>query len=181
MTGYLNYALGRVYFHNPVTGGFVTEAAHLTETNRFLAPMDQTHTLTGGVTYRHAGTGLWLGERDRVRERHADGPWRSRLTSMPRATPPHAHVQSSGGAPRVPGHFTAGVSFGVNLMRDAQPAREADASVRRREHHEQRLPDRAGGRVLARAVFNSASPVSHGEVPLLTRDDANEPCYAYGV
>ena len=46
VTGYLNYAFGRGHFQNPVTGGFVTEAAHITETNRFLAPMDQTHTMT---------------------------------------------------------------------------------------------------------------------------------------
>ena len=77
LTGYSNYALGRVYFYNPVTGGFVTEAAHLTETNRFLAPMDQTHTLTGGVTYRHARQRRLAGEHDRVRERHAHGSWRT--------------------------------------------------------------------------------------------------------
>ena len=29
VNGYLNYALGRVDFYNPVTGGFVTEAGHL--------------------------------------------------------------------------------------------------------------------------------------------------------
>ena len=29
MTGFLNYALGRVDFKNPVTGGFVTEAGHI--------------------------------------------------------------------------------------------------------------------------------------------------------
>ena len=40
VTGDPNYALGRVYLYNPVTGGFVTEGEHLTETNRFLAPMD---------------------------------------------------------------------------------------------------------------------------------------------
>jgi outer membrane receptor protein involved in Fe transport len=56
VTGYANYALGRVDYYNPVTGGFVTEAEHLTATNRFLAPMDQTHTLTAGATYRHART-----------------------------------------------------------------------------------------------------------------------------
>ena len=30
VTGYLNYALGRVYFYNPVAGGFITEAEHVT-------------------------------------------------------------------------------------------------------------------------------------------------------
>ena len=109
MTGYLNYALGRGDFQNPVTGGFVTEAAHLAETNRFLAPMDQTHTLTGGLTYRHAATGLWLASAIE----YGSG------TPMGHGGPGHEHPQarpitstchSSGGAPRVPGHFTAAVS-----------------------------------------------------------------------
>ncbi len=59
LSGYFNYALGRVYFWNPVTAGFSTEADHLHETSRFLAPMDQTHTLTSGFTYRHRPTRLW--------------------------------------------------------------------------------------------------------------------------
>jgi outer membrane receptor protein involved in Fe transport len=61
LNGYFNYALGRVYFYNPVTGGFVTEAEHLNSADRFLAPMDQTHTLTAGLTYRHSRSGLWIG------------------------------------------------------------------------------------------------------------------------
>ena len=59
MSGYLNYAFGRVWFYNPVIAGFTTEAAHLTETSRFLAPMDQTHTLTSGLTYHDNRTRLW--------------------------------------------------------------------------------------------------------------------------
>src|SRR5687768_14050474 len=61
LSGYVNYAFGRVWFYNPITAGSTTEAAHLTETNRFLAPMDQTHTLTSGVTYRHSRSRLWGG------------------------------------------------------------------------------------------------------------------------
>ena len=49
LSGFLNYAIGRVWFYNPIVAGFTTEAAHLTESNRFLAPMDQTHTLTSGL------------------------------------------------------------------------------------------------------------------------------------
>ena len=60
LTGFLNYAIGRVDFKNPVTGGFVTEAGHIIDTSWFRAPMDQTHTLTGGTTYSHAATGLWV-------------------------------------------------------------------------------------------------------------------------
>ena len=121
-TGYANYALGRVYFFNPVTGGFVTEAAHLTETNRFLAPMDQTHTLTGGVTYRHGGRGVWLGSTIE----YGSG------TPMGHGEPGHVHapgvaahedVPASGGGARVPGHVTASGSVGLNLWRD--PIRRA--------------------------------------------------------
>ena len=61
LSGYLNYAFGRVWFYNPIVAGFTTEAAHLTDTGRFLAPMDQTHTLTSGVTYRHSRSRLWGG------------------------------------------------------------------------------------------------------------------------
>jgi hypothetical protein len=61
LSGYLNYAFGRVWFYNPIAAGFTTEAAHLTDTSRFLAPMDQTHTLTSGVTYRHGRSRLWGG------------------------------------------------------------------------------------------------------------------------
>jgi outer membrane receptor protein involved in Fe transport len=116
VTGYLNYALGRVDFQNPVTGGFATEAAHLTETSRFLAPMDQTHTLTGGLTYRHAGSGLWLGSAIE----YGSGTPMGHGTAAhdhPAGGAPQAHTSSAGAAPRVPGHFTANVSFGVTLMR----------------------------------------------------------------
>ena len=59
LSGYLNYALGRVWFYNPIRAGFTTEAAHLNEVSRFLAPMDQTHTATAGLSYHHARTRLW--------------------------------------------------------------------------------------------------------------------------
>ena len=59
LSGFLNYAIGRVWFHNPIVAGFTTEAAHLTASNRFLAPMDQTHTLTSGLTYHNSRTRLW--------------------------------------------------------------------------------------------------------------------------
>lgn len=59
LSGYLNYALGRVWLYNPVTAGFTTDAAHLAAEGRFLAPMDQTHTATAGLSYHHARTGFW--------------------------------------------------------------------------------------------------------------------------
>jgi hypothetical protein len=119
VTGYLNYALGRVHFFNPVTGGFVTEADHLLETSRFLAPMDQTHTLTGGFTYRHAATGLWIG----TTTEFGSG------TPVGHGAGDHAHdgdegdhvsAPAGGSAERVPGHFTAGLSFGFDLGRGAK-------------------------------------------------------------
>jgi outer membrane receptor protein involved in Fe transport len=59
LSGYLNYALGRVWFYNPITAGFTIEAAHLNEESRFLAPMDQIHTATAGLSYRDTRTRLW--------------------------------------------------------------------------------------------------------------------------
>lgn len=102
LTGYFNYALGRVYFYNPVTGGFVTEPEHLKSTQRFLAPMDQTHTLTGGLTYRHQHTGLWAG----TAVEYGSGTPTEREDTMDA---------------RVPGHFTANVSFGVDLLGNGKP------------------------------------------------------------
>ncbi|MGH9239018.1 MAG: TonB-dependent receptor [Vicinamibacterales bacterium] len=61
LSGTVNYAFGRVWFYNPIVAGFTTEAAHLTEADRFLAPMDQTHTLTSGLTYRHSRSRVWAG------------------------------------------------------------------------------------------------------------------------
>jgi hypothetical protein len=121
VTGYLNYALGRVEFYNPVTGGFVTEAGHLTDTNRFLAPMDQTHTLTMGTTYRHPGNAAWIGTAMEYgsgtpighgEEDHAHGAGEA----------DHAHGASAAGLSRVPGHFTANLSVGVDLFRGSRPS-----------------------------------------------------------
>ena len=117
VTGYLNYALGRVNFYNPVTGGFVTEAEHLTDTNRFLAPMDQTHTLTAGATYRHTANGRLDRHDDGVRQRHADRPRRSsartrrgrsrsRGRRVGRRQPPGAGVT-----------LPANLSLGLDLLR----------------------------------------------------------------
>jgi len=116
LTGYLNYALGRVNFYNPVTGGFVTEAEHIDATDPFLAPMDQTHTLTAGLSYRHVSSGIWAGTameygsgtpRDHGGEEHdhADGEEE------------HDHPDVDSGATRVPGHFTANLSAGIDLLR----------------------------------------------------------------
>ena len=59
LSGYFNYALGRVWFYNPINSGFTTEGDHISEQGKFLAPMDQTHTLTSGLTYRERRTRLW--------------------------------------------------------------------------------------------------------------------------
>jgi hypothetical protein len=117
VTGYLNYALGRVYFYNPVSGGFVTEAGHLTETSRFQAPMDQTHTMTTGITYRPTTTGLWIGT---AMEYGSGTPMGHGGSAHEHGAGDAAHVDaaSAAGAPRVPGHFTANLSTGIDLWRD---------------------------------------------------------------
>jgi outer membrane receptor protein involved in Fe transport len=118
ITGFVNYALGRVYFYNPVTGGFVTEAAHITETNRFLGPMDQTHTVNGGFSYAHARSGAWIGTGIEYGSGtpigHGSGDH-----SHAEGEAAHEHGAAGESASRAPGHFTANVSLGINLLRTA--------------------------------------------------------------
>ncbi len=116
VNGYLNYALGRVDFYNPVTAGFVTEAGHLTETSRFLAPMDQTHTLTTGLTYRHSATGIWASTAMEYGSGTPMGHGSAGHEHAP-GQGDHEHAESTGTAPRVPGHVTGNVSFGLDLFR----------------------------------------------------------------
>ena len=118
ITGYANYALGRVEFKNPVTGGFVTEAEHLSDTNWFAAPMDQVHTLTAGGTYRHERSGAWTGLSIEYGSgtpighgggHHDDG---------------HGEAHQAGAADgvaasRMPAHFTANATVAVDLLREA--------------------------------------------------------------
>jgi hypothetical protein len=114
-TAYFNYAWGRVHFYNPVTGGFITEAAHITGTNRFLAPMDQTHTLTGGATYRHGASGAWMsagieyGSGTPIghggAHEHADGE------------ADHVDATARTGDTRIHGHLTGNVTLGFDLLR----------------------------------------------------------------
>jgi hypothetical protein len=88
--------------HARCVTGFVTEPEHLESTERFLAPMDQTHTLTGGLTYRHQYTGLWAG----TAVEYGSGTPTEREETMDA---------------RVPGHFTANISVGVDLLRSGKP------------------------------------------------------------
>jgi outer membrane receptor protein involved in Fe transport len=121
VSAYLNYALGRVWFFNPITAGFTTEADHITEAGRFLAPMDQTHTLTSGMTYRHRASGLW----GSITAEYGSG--------TPAGHGGAAHEHGAGEAehedagvgvfgPRVPHHFTQNLSVGWDVIRqDEQP------------------------------------------------------------
>jgi hypothetical protein len=115
VAGHVNYALARVTFSNPVTGGFVTDAGHLTDTSRFAGPMDQTHTLTGGVTYTHDPSGLWVGTSVEygsgtpvghgAAHEHGDG------------AEAHVHAAPAGAIERVPSHVTGNLSLGIDLWR----------------------------------------------------------------
>jgi len=106
VSAYMNYSLSRVYFWNPVTAGFVDETHHLEESGRFLAPMDQTHTLNAGFTYHHRKTGAWAG----MTFEYGSG------------TPTEAEEEEGASmeAPvplRVPAHFTQNLTVGVDLFR----------------------------------------------------------------
>jgi outer membrane receptor protein involved in Fe transport len=116
ITGGLNYAAGRVYFHNPVTGGFITEAAHVTDTSRFLAPMDQTHTLTARAGYRHARSGAYVATSLEYGSGTPIGHGGGDHAHAP-GDADHAHGGPASDAARVDGHVTANVSLGVDLLR----------------------------------------------------------------
>jgi outer membrane receptor protein involved in Fe transport len=116
LSGYFNYALGRVWFYNPVHAGFITEVEHLSETGKFLAPMDQTHTLTSGFTYRQRQSRIWTslafeygsgtpGSHGSASHEHEEG------------TPSHEHAPVAGGCgQRCPDHFTQNLSVGWDAV-----------------------------------------------------------------
>jgi hypothetical protein len=117
LTGYMNYALGRVEYKNPVTGGFVTEAEHLSDTTWFNAPMDQVHTLTAGGTYRQQRSGFWTG----LSVEYGSGtPVGHGDAHHDDSADEQAHTDAAEGviASRVPGHFTADATIAVDLLRD---------------------------------------------------------------
>jgi hypothetical protein len=117
-SGWVNYALGRAWFYGPVTGGFIPDPHELEHTGRFLAPMDQTHTLTAGARFRHApsrsrvdvallygsGTPVHGGDHGEGGHSHADAP--APIASA--AEPSHAD--------RVPGYFTQSLTLTVELL-----------------------------------------------------------------
>ena len=103
VTGHLSYALGRIHYCNPVTGGFVTEVEHVEKTDCFLAPMDQRHSLTSGLTFNHLASGLSLG-----------------TTIEYGSGTPVGEAERQSSVPRAPGHFIANVAFGVDVRRDSR-------------------------------------------------------------
>ena len=117
VSGYLNYAVGRVWFYNPIIAGFTTEADHLTETSRFLAPMDQTHTLTSGVNYYDARSRLWGG----VALEYGSGtPGGHGGDHADEEGETHEHAAGPGlCGTRCPSHFTQNLSIGWNATGDA--------------------------------------------------------------
>ena len=110
LSGYLNYALGRVYLWNPVVAGFVEEAHHVEEAGRFLAPMDQTHTLNAGFRSRHRKSGVWG----------------SMTFEYGSGTPTEVEMEQGMPTPaslRVPDHFTQNLSIGVDLFHHRERSR----------------------------------------------------------
>jgi outer membrane receptor protein involved in Fe transport len=122
LSGYLNYALGRVWFYNPIAAGFTTEAAHLTETSRFLAPMDQTHTLTSGLTYHDNRTRLW----GAVAVEYGSGTPGGHGSGDHEHEGGEAHEHATGPGlcgTRCPSHFTQNVSLGWNATSNGNKPR----------------------------------------------------------
>jgi hypothetical protein len=119
LTGSVNYAVGRVHFFNPVTGGFITDAAHFTDTSRFFAPMDQTHTATAALTYRHLRSRLRAGVAAEYGSGTPVGHGGGDHTHAP-GEDDHEHPSGPTSATlRVPGHLTADLSVGMDVVRGA--------------------------------------------------------------
>jgi outer membrane receptor protein involved in Fe transport len=123
LSGYLNYALGRVWFSNPITAGFTTEAAHIDEASRFLAPMDQTHTLTGGLVYHDNSGRFWAGVAVEYGSGtpggHDDGDDHARDDGEA-----HEHATGPGLCEaRCPSRFTQNVSVGWNVISNGSQPR----------------------------------------------------------
>jgi hypothetical protein len=136
LSGYFNYALARVWFYNPITAGFTTEAEHINESGKFLAPMDQLHTLTSGVTYRHRRSGLWTalafeygsgtpGAHGAGEHEHDAGE------------ADHEHAALPGGCEtRCPSHFTQNFSLGWDgFFRGDQPQLGLQFSIENVSNH----------------------------------------------
>jgi outer membrane receptor protein involved in Fe transport len=122
LSGYLNYAFGRVWFYNPVMAGFTTEPAHLMETSRLLAPMDQTHTLTSGLTYHHSRTRVW----GAVAVEYGSGTPGGHGSGEHADEGGEAHEHASGPGlcgTRCPSHFTQNVSLGWNAVSEGDQPR----------------------------------------------------------
>ena len=120
LSSYLNYALSRVYFWNPITAGFTTEAAHLMEVSRFNAPMDQTHTFTSGFTYRHRPSRLWTAM---TFEYGSGTPSGHGGEAHEHGAEEEAHddgMAEEGGAARVPAHFTQNLTIGWDAIPDGE-------------------------------------------------------------
>lgn len=81
--------------------------------------MDQTHTLSAGATYRHAGSGLFLGTTleygSGTPMGHGGGDHQHTEGEVD-----HDHAAATRAAARVPSHFTANLSVGLDLLRDGQ-------------------------------------------------------------
>ena len=93
------------------------ETSHVSEVGRFLAPMDQTHTLNAGFTYRNRRTGLWT---SMVFEYGSGTPMGSHAGG-------HAHdeegMEGSSLPERVPEHFTQNLTIGLDLLRNGEQPR----------------------------------------------------------
>ena len=146
LSGYLNYALGRVYLFNPVVAGFTASAGH--GSGAFLAPMDQTHTLSAGFTWRHP-SGFWTnmifeygsgtpahghsgghgmdhggGMMDHTAGMDHDAGMMDHEAGMMDHDAGHAgQTAVAGVTERVPSHFTQNLTLGMDLFRDGEQPR----------------------------------------------------------
>ncbi|MBI4479861.1 MAG: TonB-dependent receptor [Acidobacteria bacterium] len=121
LSGYFNYALSRVYLFNPVGAGFITDTSHLSESGRFLAPMDQTHTVSSALTYRHHPTRLWTSMAFEYGSGTPLGHGAGHTHDAGGAD--QADSMTGSGPERVPQHFTQNLSIGWEAIPNGEQPR----------------------------------------------------------
>jgi outer membrane receptor protein involved in Fe transport len=117
LSGYWNYSAARVFYYNPIIGGFQGHA-HGEGLTRFPAPMDQIHTSTGGLTWRHHKSGVWTSLLGCFSTGTPLLPGGAGHDHASETTTVSAAMESVSG--RLPSHLTADWSLGVDLLRETK-------------------------------------------------------------
>ncbi len=115
LSGHLQYAVGRVHFFGPASGGFPGEELEAGE--RILPAFDQTHTGTASLFHHSSWRNFWVG----VNLRYGSG--------TPAEEETEVHGQHVVRILRLPQHLTADLATNVTLWEEESNRLELEFSV----------------------------------------------------